>query len=142
MINLFKNEYSWLSNFAPCKIILEDIEYNSVEHAYMSAKNDDIKWKIFCQLTNSPGEVKKKSKNIELIKNWELIKVKIMQECIDQKYNQEPYKTLLLNTNNEELIEGNWWNDTFWGINLKTNKGQNMLGKLIMEKRNQLQKEN
>jgi ribA/ribD-fused uncharacterized protein len=140
MIKEFQKEYRWLSNFAPCKIKLDNLEYQSVEHAYMSAKNEDIAWKEFCQKTTKPGEVKQASKKITLVSNWNEIKIKIMSLCIDQKYNQEPYKTLLLNTNNEYIQEGNYWKDTFWGVDLKTNSGQNILGNLIMEKRKELQK--
>ena len=43
---------------------------------------------------------------------------------------------LLLSTGNAELIEGNWWNDTFWGI--CRGKGENHLGKILMNIRNQL----
>jgi len=38
-----------MSNFTPVKIILDNVEYYSVEHAYMSAKSQDKSWKEFCQ---------------------------------------------------------------------------------------------
>lgn len=52
MIREFQGEYRWLSNFAPVLIKLDGI-YPSVEHAYMSAKSDDMKWKLFCQDRNN-----------------------------------------------------------------------------------------
>jgi len=42
----------------------------------------------------------------------------------------------LIATGNAKLEEGNWWGDTFWGT--CNGKGQNWLGKILMEIRNQL----
>ena len=140
MIKEFQNEYRWLSNFAPVKINLCGIEFPSVEHAYMSAKSDDLEWKKFCaNPNNKAGDVKRKSKNISLKDNWNDIKLEIMQKCIEQKFSQEPYRTKLLETGTQFIQEGNRWNDKFWGVCLKTNKGENHLGKLIMNFRVKLQ---
>lgn len=133
MITEFQGEFRWLSNFAPCSIILDGIKYPSVEHAYMSAKSKENSWKLFCANTSSPGKVKKQSRSIKLIDGWDNLKVHIMKECLEQKYNQEPYRTKLLNTGEDYIQEGNRWNDKFWGVCLKTNEGENTLGKLIME---------
>jgi ribA/ribD-fused uncharacterized protein len=135
-IKEFQGEYRWLSNFTPVEIILDGIKYSSVEHAYMSAKSDEISWKDFCSDSlNSPGKVKSNSKYITLIENWDDLKVSVMEKCIDQKYDQEPFKTQLIATGDAHIQEGNLWNDKFWGICLKTGEGKNMLGKLIMKKR-------
>ena len=138
MIKEFKNEYSWLSNFHLCKIMFDGMVYNSVEHAYVSAKNDDYFWKKQCQDIVKPYEVKKFGQNAKLIPDWDKKKLGIMRRCIEQKFNQEPLKTLLLSTGDEEIQEGNNWHDTYWGVDLKTGKGENHLGKLIMEKRDKL----
>ena len=63
-----------------------------------------------------------------------------MAECVKQKFNQEPYRTKLLETGTLHIQEGNRWNDKFWGVCLKTNKGENHLGKLIMDVRSALAK--
>ncbi len=150
MIEQFQGEYRWLSNFAPVKIILDGIEYASVEHAYMSAKSNGmvsyildgklyiIPWKEYCaNSNNTAGQVKKASKDIELIDGWNEKKYDVMKECIKQKFNQEPYKTKLLETTTF-IQEGNTWGDVFWGVCLKTNEGENHLGKLIMSIRQYL----
>lgn len=139
MIREFQGEYRWLSNFAPVLIKLDGKIYPSVEHAYMSAKSDDMKWKLFCQDRNNTAEqVKKKGRNIMLIDNWDDVKLSIMEECLRQKYSQQPYKSQLINTDDVFIQEGNMWNDKFWGVCLKTNKGENHLGKLIMKIRSEL----
>ena len=138
MIKEFQGKYRWLSNFAPVNIILSGIQYRSVEHAYMSEKSDELWWKYFCRDTIKPGDVKRKSKDIKLFDDWYDKRVGVMAMCIEQKYNIEPYKTNLINTGNLLIQEGNYWNDKFWGVCLKTNEGLNVLGKLIMSKREQL----
>lgn len=139
MIKEFQGEFRWLSNFAPCTIKLGGRTFPSVEAAYMSAKSDDWRWKEFCSDTsNSAGQIKKASKAVSLVDNWEAIKVQVMRECVTQKFNQEPYKTKLKATGNTKIQEGNMWNDKFWGVCLKTGYGQNILGKLLMEIRETL----
>ena len=134
MIKEFKDEYRWLSNFSPCEIQFDGMKFSSVEHAYMSAKSNDLAWKRFCaDSNNSPGKVKRKSKNIILRDDWESTKIGVMRKLLKIKFSQAPYKKLLLNTENQTIQEGNSWGDTFWGIDLKTNVGDNHLGLLIME---------
>lgn len=141
MIKEFQNEFRWLSNFAPVKIVLDGVEFPSIEHAYMSAKSDDAEWKKFCSNPiNKAGDVKKQVRNIKIKENWNDIKLDVMRKCVEQKFNQEPYRTKLLETGIQYIQEGNMWNDTFWGVCLKTNKGENHLGKLIMDFRSTLLK--
>ena len=45
MINEFKGDYRWLSNFEAVTITIDGNSYPSVEHAYMAAKCDDPEWK-------------------------------------------------------------------------------------------------
>lgn len=142
MIKEFRGEYKWLSNFATCEIDFNGTSFASVEHAYMSAKSNDLEWKSFCaDANNSAGKVKKKSKKIVLREDWDLIKVETMHQLLKLKFSKEPYKTLLLDTGNRFIQEGNWWGDTFWGVDLNTNTGENNLGILIMAVRDTLLKE-
>jgi len=46
-------------------------------------------------------------------------------------------KEELLATEDWELIEGNTWNDSFWGVCQR--KGENHLGKILMKIRKELQ---
>lgn len=132
MIQEFKGKYTWLSNFAPCKIMLNGVAYSSVEHAYQSAKSHDQKWKHFCATEPKAGVVKRKSRNVPLVSNWEVKRLHVMFKCLLQKYNQYPYNEYLRNTGNEHIQEGNTWNDTFWGVCLKEHTGKNVLGNMIM----------
>jgi len=140
MIKEFQGEFRFLSNFTDVEIEFEGRTFPSVEHAYMSAKSDDEHWKDFCSQKEIPaGTVKRKSKNITLVNNWEVKKVDIMKILIRQKFNKQPFKNLLLSTGDQIIQEGNNWNDKFWGVCLKTNQGENYLGKIIMKIREELQ---
>lgn len=81
----------------------------------------------------TPGNAKRRAKKIAIREDWDNVKLQIMEELLVQKFNQEPFKTNLINTGNEFIQEGNTWNDVFWGVNLKTGFGENNLGKLIMK---------
>lgn len=138
MIKQFKDEYSWLSNFYLCLIKINSLIFPSVEHAYQSEKSQELSWKILCQ-NEDASIVKKKSRKLEInLKEWNKRKLKVMEECINQKFDQEPFKSLLLQTGEKYIQEGNYWGDEYWGVNLKTGKGLNHLGKLIMKKRDKL----
>lgn len=140
-IDNFHGEHIWLSNFYPVQIILEEPwPYASVEHAYMSQKSQEPDWKRFCRDTKKASVVKAASYEIKLRGDWDRIKEDVMRTCLLQKFS-EPGSDLyakLLGTDNKTLIEGNTWHDTFWGVDTATGKGQNKLGKMLMEIRSQL----
>ena len=143
MIHEFQGEYRWLSNMVLVDIELKDKIYPSVEHAYMSEKSNDNNWKKLCSQKNISGkQIKTYSKTIELREDWEDVKLLVMEYCLIKKFNQEPFKTKLIETGNQNIQEGNRWSDQFWGVDLKSNpnKGENHLGRLIMKIRDKLQK--
>jgi predicted NAD-dependent protein-ADP-ribosyltransferase YbiA (DUF1768 family) len=107
----------------------------------MSAKSNNPNWKEICQATAKPGEVKRASKHIKLRDDWETKKIDVMWECLCQKYNQEPFKSKLMATGTKTIQEGNYWNDKFWGVCLKTGHGKNKLGRMIMKIRRDLLKD-
>ena len=41
IISSFDGPDRFLSNFWPCKVMLDGVEYASTEHAYQAAKSDD-----------------------------------------------------------------------------------------------------
>ena len=135
-------ETSYLSNFAPVEVWFGGVRYPSVEHAYTAAKSEDYEWRELCRdPNNSPGKIKRRSRNIKLGKDWETGKFSIMRGLLKQKFQEEPFKTKLLATGARHIQEGNWWGDKVWGVDLRTGKGENRLGKMIMEIRDQLRRE-
>lgn len=138
-IESFSGKYRFLSNFYPCTVELDGEKYSSVEHAYQAAKTLDIKDRQIIRDTPQPNIVKKLGRYVTVRNNWEEIKLEIMSVLVWQKFStNEELRTKLLETQDYELIEGNWWNDTYWGI--CKGVGQNNLGKILMAVRSVLEK--
>jgi ribA/ribD-fused uncharacterized protein len=132
----FFNEYRFLSNFHFCKIPYEGIVYPSSEHAYQAAKTLDPTKRQ--ELADEPllARVRELGNALDLRKDWEDVKVKVMKEICTIKFSQEPLRTMLLNTGNAELVEDNWWGDKFWGV--CGGVGENNLGKILMDIRTKI----
>lgn len=136
-ITQFRGEFSWLSNFYPVQIEYEGLTYPSVEHAYQAGKLINIEdRKLF--LIMSAGQAKRNWKKYKTYNLTEEFRLNLMYQLLSIKFNQEPFKSLLIATNNCNIIEGNYWGDKFFGYCLKTNQGKNHLGKLIMNIRETL----
>jgi ribA/ribD-fused uncharacterized protein len=89
---------------------------------------------------SDPAKVKQFGKIIKLRRDWNDVKLDIMLWGIREKFKHNDLKELLLSTGDEELIEGNFWNDTFWGV--CRGEGENNLGKIIMRVRGELRQQN
>jgi len=141
MIEQFRGKYGFLSNFAEVDVTLDGLTYPSIEHAFISAKSDDPDWKKMCSEDGyTASSLKKVAKTIPLAEDWDLKKLHIMANLLLQKFEREPFLSMLLETGDEEIVEGNYWNDKYWGYCLKTKEGENVLGKMIMFVRGVMQK--
>lgn len=60
----------------------------------------------------------------------------VMRDLLQQKFSNGILREQLLATGDQELIEGNTWGDTFWGV--CNGEGQNVLGKMLMNIREEL----
>lgn len=135
-IDSFEGEYGFLSNFYPLSIEYEGHIYNSSEHAYQAYKTIDPKKRLHIASAHSAFEAKRRGNAVEIRKDWDNVKVEIMRGILKEKFKHPEMKQKLIDTGTAELIEGNWWGDTFWGT--CNGKGQNWLGKLLMEIRKEL----
>lgn len=76
---------------------------------------------------------------VKLRPDWEDVKEQVMEDIVRAKFTQNQYLgDWLLNTGDAELIEGNNWGDTTWGVDIRTKKGKNLLGKILMKVRAEL----
>lgn len=141
MIDKFRGNYSWLSNFANVPVEYDGVVYPSVENAYQAAKLAEKETRVQFQ-TFSSKEAKQFYKRNKITAVWtDEIKLQVMENLLTQKYAKEPFKTLLKETGTIEIVEGNYWHDNFYGscsCNKCGNKGDNNLGKLLMKIRNSL----
>ena len=140
-VNEFQGEYRFLSNFWPCYLKYHDIVYPTAEHAYQAAKVENVDVKTRIKNCPTPAEAKDffETHGIMPDPGWTTQKkLKIMEELLMIKFGgKEPLLTqALMATGNAPLIEGNNWNDTFWGV--CNNAGENNLGRLLMKVRKEL----
>lgn len=149
IINSFHGQYDFLSNFYPCIIQFEGLNYPTVEHAYQAGKSTEFFYrKLIAALpAEKAGLAKRRGRDIRLRRDWETLKVEIMFELLCTKFKQEPLKSKLLSTGNTKLVEGNRWHDNIWGNCICgkegcLQEGQNWLGRLLMDVRGQLREKN
>lgn len=136
-INRFDGQYAFLSNFYPTTVVFNGTAYPSAEAAYQAAKcldPEEARYFIHCY---SAAMAKKRGKTVKIRPDWNDVKIDTMQSIVLAKFMQnKELRALLLDTGDAELIEGNYWNDTFWGI--CRGRGANHLGKILMAIRDEL----
>lgn len=131
-------QFRFLSNFWVSPIVYEGEEYPTAEHFYQAAKTVDDEEQKFVRISPTPGEAKKRGKKVTLREDWDEVKDGIMRKALRLKFEQNPeLAQKLLATGDQELIEGNTWGDTYWGVCFGT--GQNKLGLLLQERRRAMQ---
>jgi len=136
MIDEFKNEHSFLSNFYVSPFMFKGIEAQTTENLYQALKTERECDRINILKASTPGKAKMMGRNVSLRDNWDDIKERIMLMCLKIKFADEKLFYMLINTGDVLLVEGNWWHDNFWG-NCKCDKcknieGKNVLGNLLM----------
>jgi ribA/ribD-fused uncharacterized protein len=134
MIDSFSGEYRFLSNFYPCNVELEGIVYPSSEHAYVAYKTEDVDIRKYVSAIPTAGQVKRFGRSVVLRSDWDYIKYPIMKMIVREKfYQKQELMDALVSTRPHELVEGNTWGDTFWGV--CNGVGENMLGTILMSVR-------
>jgi ribA/ribD-fused uncharacterized protein len=151
MIDSFRGSYFFLSNFFPC--IVQDLHgraFASAESAYQFCKftgPDDghqaagrRRVDVREQILLSPAKEAKRLARLcaALVRtDWNDIRVDVMRKVLRAKFlHGFELAERLLATGDEELSEGNWWGDQFWGK--CEGEGENWLGRLLMERRAKL----
>lgn len=141
MIDRFRGEYSFLSNFYEGKeFTYKEMKFTNAEAAFQSQK-DLSRASEFEMLR--PSDSKRLGRRVALRQDWEEVKIKVMYEVCYAKFTQDDaLRNKLVGTGDKELIEGNFHGDRCWGMILsqKDNKwvGSNLLGKVLMKLREDL----
>ena len=138
VIGPFDGQYNWLSNFYICHVPYNGLFYRNAEAAYQAQKTTDPEIREDFENLD-PLKAKRKGRRLELRKDWEEMKVKIMKEVVKSKFMSNPdLRNKLIATGDADLVELNHWNDRTWGVCSKTNIGKNLLGKILMKLRREI----
>lgn len=142
----FRDEYAFLSNFYNKDVTINDFEGNkftSSEAMFQSYKTTDPKERAkFAKM--SPKEAKAAGRKVKLRSDWEEIKFDVMWYVVFQKFQQNQFlRKNLIETAGMRLVEGNSWNDKYWGAvpkelavgdtNTTVFDGENRLGLILMQ---------
>jgi len=141
VIGPFKNDYEFLSNFYEAEFVYNGTTFPTSEHAYQAMKAHDEE-ELYEEIATAegPDEAKKLGKKATLPENWADQKKYHMLEIVTAKFSQNPdIRKKLFETEDELLVELNWWNDHYWGADSDSGNGINMLGRILMEVRASLQ---
>ncbi len=136
--NFHEEGFTFLSNFYEAPVTFGGLAYGSAEAAFQAQKCLTEEEKLpFTEAR--PGKSKGMGRRVKLRPDWEQVKVGLMEEIVRAKFTQnEELKRLLLATGDKRLAEGNTWGDTFWGVDLRSGRGENHLGVILMKVREEL----
>ncbi|MGL5775335.1 MAG: NADAR family protein [Aeromonas veronii] len=132
----FFGEWRFLSNFHPATVVMDGVEYPTVEHAYQAAKSNCHNTRIWVRDMPTAGAAKKAGRKITVRPDWDDVKVTVMIGLTIQKFNNPHLAEMLRGTGSRRIEEINTWGDTFWGT--CKGVGENRLGKILMDVRSKL----
>jgi hypothetical protein len=129
-ITIFKGEFSFLSNMAPCQVVFEGMTFGCLEQAYQAAKTLVMAERVRIQSCRDGYDAKRKGKRLTLRSDWLEVRLAIMLQLVRDKFERNPeLADLLLATGDRHLEEGYAYN-MFWGT--IDGVGENHLGRILM----------
>jgi ribA/ribD-fused uncharacterized protein len=113
----------------------------SSEHLYNALKSVQLTDRRWVLDAGSPAQAKKRGRLVHLQEDWDSgFKNTAMHLTLVLKFSANfGILARLVSTNNEQLVEGNFWHDNYWGDcfcpKCQNIPGQNNLGILLMQVR-------
>lgn len=136
-----KDPGGYMSNYYKARFFIYNRWWATVEHAYQAQKcSDPVEYDAIHQAVKA-NDARLLGQKVKMREGWDTIhKDRVMEECVLAKFLQhKDIRDQLLATGTEELIEDSPV-DWYWGCG-KDDTGKNMLGKILMKIRAQLQGE-
>lgn len=130
---VFRGAFDFLSNFYPARVEVGGIRYQNAEAAFQAQKCADAADRgAFAGL--DAVKAKRKGRQVKLRSDWDAVRLSVMENVVRAKFLQNPdLAARLVATGTMPLEEGNDFGDTFWGVDAKTGRGENNLGKILMK---------
>ena len=137
-------KYGCFSNFSPDPLEIDGVVYRTSEHYYQSEKfrgtDEAHRLQIIQAATPRKAADLGRDTRKPLRTDWEQVKDRVMKTALLAKFSQsEIIRNILISTGDAQLVE-NTTKDTYWGCG-SNGDGKNMLGKLLMEVRQQFRNE-
>jgi len=143
VVNFYRvsEQFGCFSNFAPYPVCMDGKLWPTSEHYFQAQKFDEVGHQEKIRQAKSPmiaarmGRDRKKP----LRRDWESVKVAVMREVVRAKFNQhDDIRRISLSTGGAMIVE-HTENDSYWGDG-GDGSGQNMLGRILMEIREELKR--
>ncbi|CDW75023.1 swarming motility protein ybia [Stylonychia lemnae] len=132
-------ETGWLTNYWPSPIQANDKYYPTSEHYFQSVKFTDPEYSEKIRLASTPDEAKifGQNRTQPIQADWGNRRIEVMKDALRYKFHQNlELQEKLLSLSGKNIVE-HTEDDSFWGDG-GDSTGQNMLGKLLMEVRDEL----
>lgn len=128
----FFGKYRCLSNFWPCNVRIDGLNFSSSEAAYMAQKTLDPAVKLQFAQCITGKDAKALGYKIQIRDDWDDIhRIHAMYRVLFAKFTQNTdLLAILMGTQTKYLEESNWWGDTYWGK--VDGVGFNHLGETLM----------
>lgn len=135
-VTKFRGDYGFLSMLYECKIPWLDLDFDCLETALIASMTFDRDIQELLA-TMEVLQAKKLAKVLDVRDDWDDIKIDVARRLSEVKFtnNRNMYSRLMA-TGNMELIEGNDFYETFWGV--CDGEGCNEYGKILMQVRRDL----
>lgn len=142
--NFYEGEPFWML------AIDSEVPFKTGEHAFASMKTIKRSEYQTIRDARSPGQAKALGRKCMLRADWEEVKYDAMMAVLRAKFTLDRYEgNVLLQTKSALLIEGTYWGDRVWGIDLPDARhiypfhapGRNWLGTMLMARRAELRAE-
>lgn len=115
-------------------------EYRCSEWYYMAQRVDDLWKKQIIAFLSSWYGLAMKARELYALEQDEEKRIDFMRNAIREKFDNNPkLKEELLNTWNKLIIEYTYWRDVRFWIDQETLRWMNILGKLLMEYRDNIE---
>lgn len=120
----------------------EGITYLTSENFYQAMKVESQELRSEIAAMNcyeSKMCFRKKPERYVIRESWDTKeKLRVMEHILRIKFGEgTTWREQLIATGDEKIVEFNDWGDTFWGWDVRTEKGTNHLGKILMKLRDE-----
>lgn len=134
--------YGEFSNFSRFGFALDGKYWKTSEHYFQAMKFEGTEYEDKIREARSPKDAANlgRRRDFPLREDWEIVKDDVMRRAVLKKFQTHPELIdLLVSTGDEKIVE-NARSDYYWGCG-QDGSGKNMLGKILMEVREQLKSE-
>jgi ribA/ribD-fused uncharacterized protein len=137
-----RDEYGCFSNFSPHRVFLDGKTWPTSEHYFQPQKFAGTPHEEEVRRQKTPRQAADlgRDRKRPLRKDWEAVKDDVMRQAVRAKFSQhEELRAILLVTGDTVLVEHTEI-DSYWGDG-GDGSGKNMLGRILMEVREELRQE-